>query len=258
MKILKGGAGSYEENDKVTLKLTVGADVYATMTAAVGSRGVKRKECRLTCKWVNSRLDGREYDFVKLYGGVPGFYEWASWTKFECDGYECVGEDGVDYEVEDYGDGFTLLFEGRVWEIKLGKVVDRHYGPGEICTPEQDVKGGPVDDSLAKILKLLERNPSKQASDPKKQTAAADTKSPSSKGDFGVGQLLESQHARDEKSFLAVYDKVSTGNLSLINAMGSIFKDCMQSQAPPAPVAEEPNTLSLSLADILKLAGAGK
>ena len=45
---------------------------------------------------------------------------------FECLGYECVGVEGEKYEVRDYGDGFMLVFEGRVWEIGLGRVVMRN------------------------------------------------------------------------------------------------------------------------------------
>ena len=52
------------------LKLTVGDDVFCTMDAPVGSRGMKGDECRVDCSWIQQRLDGRHYDYVKLYPGL--------------------------------------------------------------------------------------------------------------------------------------------------------------------------------------------
>ena len=109
------------------LKLTVGLDVYSEMTAPAGCRGRKSKEIRPDGDWIRARLDGREYEYVKLYAGLPYLDESKTWTMFECLGYECVGSEGVEYEVENYGDGFVLVVEGLVWEIHLGVVVDRHF-----------------------------------------------------------------------------------------------------------------------------------
>lgn len=106
-------------------------DAYEAMTARIGKRGRKRKETRLHSAWIEQRLDGREYSYVKLYGGVPGFYEWAPWTLFVCEGYQALGGPGFQYEVENYGEGlFKCIYTGMVWEVSLGVVVDRHLSHG--------------------------------------------------------------------------------------------------------------------------------
>jgi hypothetical protein len=117
------GDDGYESGS--VLKLTVSGDVYDEMAAPVGSTGRKTTECRQAGDWIESRLDGRRYDFVKLYRAVPGFFESAEWTVFECDGYQSVGSVGRDYVVQNYGEkeGFQLVFRGVVWEIYLGLVV---------------------------------------------------------------------------------------------------------------------------------------
>ena len=100
--------------------------MYVVMTAPVGQRGRKGEECRVDGTWIQQRLDGRQYEYVKLYAGVPYFSEDARWTMFECLGYRLVGKEGEKYEVQNYGDGFVLVFEGKVWENFLGKVVQRN------------------------------------------------------------------------------------------------------------------------------------
>jgi hypothetical protein len=129
-------------DDQVSiLKLTVASDVYDVMTALPGQRGKKRKECRPDKIWVRQRLDGRHYDYVKMYPGIPYFDDDARWTMWECEGYERVGEDGKEYEVQDYGgenEGFVLVVDGYVWEIYLGKVVarNRHDDDDQFEGPE--------------------------------------------------------------------------------------------------------------------------
>ena len=134
------------------LKLTVAGDVYEVMTAPVGKRGRKTIECRPDCEWIQQRLDGRRYEHVKMYSSVPYFGEDAEWTMFECLGYECVGVEGEEYEVKDYGDGFVLVFEGRVWEIDLGRVVMRNEhnagdGGGQTPVGNFDLLGHSDDDN---------------------------------------------------------------------------------------------------------------
>jgi hypothetical protein len=105
------------------------------MTARVGNDvGRKKKEIREVGKvlvWVKStcRLDGREYTSVKLYGGVACFDEKASWTRFVCLGYSKAGARGENYRVKGMGDdeGWERWFNGEVWEIHLGVVLERHY-----------------------------------------------------------------------------------------------------------------------------------
>jgi len=152
------GDDGYEQNGRV-LKLTVCGDVYDEMTAPVGSTGRKRTECRQASDWIESRLDGRVYDFVKLYRAVPGFYESAEWTVFECNGYQAVGAEGRDYVVQNYGEkeGFRLVFRGLVWEIFLGVVVCRrtlHYQ--ELPSKRQSINVD-VDKIATKIAKLSDR-----------------------------------------------------------------------------------------------------
>jgi hypothetical protein len=113
------------------------------MTAAVGKKGAKKKECRRKCEWIDQRLEGRTYTYVKLYGGVPGFYEWAPWTLFEWVGHHVVGEKGKGYVVEDYGEeeGFEMVIHGKVWEIDIGKVVDRSDGAQDDDLQMEDGEG---------------------------------------------------------------------------------------------------------------------
>jgi hypothetical protein len=121
-------------SDSLDLKLTVTMEAYKAMTASVGMPGRKIDEIRCAGKaWVESRLDGRKYDYVKLYGGVPGFYETAPWTLFHCLGYSKAGAAGESYRVQGMGtgEGWELWFQGEVWEIHLGVVVERHYGAQE-------------------------------------------------------------------------------------------------------------------------------
>jgi len=72
-----------------------------------------------------------------------------------------VGEEGEDYEVEDYGGekGFALLFKGLVWEIFLGKVVARHYGHGHIVqkgsSPPGELPEGGIGDRNSNEYKRL-------------------------------------------------------------------------------------------------------
>jgi hypothetical protein len=122
------------------LKLTVSLYAYEAMTARVGEVGRKMKEIREVGKvWVESRLDGRVYESVKLYGGVACLDEKASWTRFVCLGYSKAGAKGEDYRVEGMGDGegWEMWFKGEVWEIHLGVVLERHFGGQEVELGDQ-------------------------------------------------------------------------------------------------------------------------
>ena len=122
-----------EEEPLKVLKLTVDMMAYKYMTAPVGEYGVKRKEVRSLLggkskgAWIRSRLVGREYDSVKLYGGDSYCNEKGDWTVFKYMGHTRAGTPDGEYTVPDYGgaDGFEAIVQGEVWEILLGKVLDR-------------------------------------------------------------------------------------------------------------------------------------
>jgi hypothetical protein len=124
------------------LKLTVTRDAYKAMTARKGEKGKKKKEIRKAGQvWIESRLDGRVYETVKLYGGVPGFYETAPWTRFVCLGYSEAGSVGEEYVVENMGEGegWELVYDGVVWEIHLGEVLERNFiAPWQESEPEDE------------------------------------------------------------------------------------------------------------------------
>ena len=103
---------------------------YKYMTAPVGEYGARRKEVRAMFggkskgAWIRARLVGRKYDSVKLNGGDAFFNEKGDWTVFEYMGH--TRADG-EYTVPDFGgaDGFEAIVQGEVWEILLGRVLDR-------------------------------------------------------------------------------------------------------------------------------------
>jgi hypothetical protein len=122
-----------KKTNKVThgvLKLTTQKLPYAHMTAAVGERGSKKVEVRKDSPWIRSRLDGRTYDYVKIYQGHTFDDVKGVWTLFECEGYKKSGEKGKMYEIsfgEGVGTGATML--GEVWVVYLGKVLKRQIPP---------------------------------------------------------------------------------------------------------------------------------
>lgn len=143
------------------LKLTVSLDAYTAMTAKVGEKGRKKKEIRTlgsASGWIESRLDGRHYDSVKIYGGVGGFIESAQWTRFVCHGYNRAGAKGANYRVEGMGDdeGWELWVNGEVWEIHLGEVIERHYGDGE-QEPEPHTSDDEATEDESEVVRNLRK-----------------------------------------------------------------------------------------------------
>jgi hypothetical protein len=119
--------------ERGVLKLTARKVPYDHMTAAVGERGGKKIEVREDGKWIRQRLDGRTYNSVKIYQS-GSLWEKAPWTLFESEGYEQRGAEGETYKISfGKGVGIGATIEGKVWVIRLGKVIQRH-------TPQQMVE----------------------------------------------------------------------------------------------------------------------
>jgi hypothetical protein len=80
--------GDYtEEGEDRILKMYVPYPWYAVMTAHPGGYGEKTEEYRVETPgktYWKSRLAGRDYDIVKIYGGTRCIDERACWTMFRC------------------------------------------------------------------------------------------------------------------------------------------------------------------------------
>lgn len=114
--------------DARILKLPVSMPAYKAMTGRVGGRGFKGVEVRRCSNWNNSRIEGRDYDFLKLYGGVNYCSEKVDWTLFELKDIKRAGREGSEYIVPDFGgDEFDFVVDGEVWLIRVGDILDRHY-----------------------------------------------------------------------------------------------------------------------------------
>ena len=123
----------YEDDDAQVLKLTLTMLAYEYMTAPVGEFGAKRTEYRSVRggkskgKWIASRLVGRTYKKVKLYGGSSYPDEKGDWTVFEYLGHAKAGAPGEAFTIPNFGfaHGFEVELEGERWEIQLGRVLER-------------------------------------------------------------------------------------------------------------------------------------
>jgi hypothetical protein len=68
----------------------------------------------------------RVYDNVKLYND-GGFNDRKPWTEFEWLGHNRAGAVGEMYTIANFGeDEFVAKVDGEVWEIHLGKVINKH------------------------------------------------------------------------------------------------------------------------------------
>jgi hypothetical protein len=206
------------------LKLTVTMEAYKAMTASVGMYGHKLDEIRSAGKaWVESRLDGRKYDYVKLYGGVPGFYEIAPWTRFHCLGYSKAGAAGESYRVQGMGtgQGWEMWYQGEVWEIHLGVVVERHYGAQEdrdlqLGLPRPDFDddfGNDFDDFDAPVPANTGGRSGKAEAKHGNQLADTATPSQSSAVSSGVSDLSSC------KGYADIFTSIQKGPMDILKQM---------------------------------------
>jgi hypothetical protein len=114
------------------LKAFVKLPFYDVMTAEVGRYGEKGEEYRADTPgkrpyWA-PRLHNRDYDAVKLYGGVNIIDENASWTLLECLSIYSYAPPNDTFSFGPFSNGAAGSFNtGALWVIKLGKVLGRHY-----------------------------------------------------------------------------------------------------------------------------------
>ena len=238
------------DGDDGVLKLTVSMVAYNAMTADVGERGRKKKECRLDKDWVRQRLDGRKYVSVKLYGGTNIFDDNDRWTLFECEGIRKVGKEGSKYTVECFGDeeGFICIMHGVVWEILLGKVLARHVpvqGPrvvsqaktqkpvredSEVSSADEgtdeDADEVPAVENAQKKRKVVTN--STTATD--KVVANSTANASSTANTDALASLADRQH----KQTCDIIDKITTHDQAMMDKIVSMF-NAQQPQAPSLP-----------------------
>ena len=114
------------------LRVCVDMDVYNVMVAEIGEMGEKRSEYRADTVYWNSRLclGGdtdrlRAFTCVMVFGGCHCFNNSAAWFIAEYRSHAfCVRTTPL--VLGPYSNRCRRVFEGSVWEIKLGKVLNRH------------------------------------------------------------------------------------------------------------------------------------
>jgi hypothetical protein len=218
-KITATSGKKSKEVSSPQLKLTVSLEAYNAMTAKVGERGVKRKEIRQVKVWTDSRLDGRHYDTVKLYGGKPYCSEEELWTEFVCLGYNQAGQAGQHYVVEGMGveDEWAVVMDGVVWEIQLGRVLARNCGLQEdhwqdsIEVSEDGGDFGGFEDDPTRSLNFGSSTGAKTWQSP--QGGASQDKTKQSK-DIGYQEIVET-----EKRIADIITESQKGAFTLLGKM---------------------------------------
>lgn len=110
-----------------TLLACVSLDFYHLMVA--GEKTEEYRSDKTDSTYWRSRLaNGREYDQVKLYGGVSVPTERASWAVFNWLGTRTMSPKGGTFTCGPYSNGSTRTFPATtMWAIQLGVVVARNY-----------------------------------------------------------------------------------------------------------------------------------
>lgn len=107
------------------LRVCVEMGAFEVMVGDIGEKSEKYTEFRRVCVYWNSRLEGREYDFVLVFGGVPYFSEKAPWFLAEHIGHG-IEKHRKGYLAGPYSNGYSKRFSGDVWRIEIGRMVAVH------------------------------------------------------------------------------------------------------------------------------------
>jgi hypothetical protein len=114
------------------LKICVQNQFYSVMTAAPGRFGEKTMEYRADTDpqkrpYWHPRLEGRVYDYVKIYGGVARPDDNASWTLFKWKGTRTMHPKSGSFTCGPYSNGATKTFLAEsMWVVECGVSVQRH------------------------------------------------------------------------------------------------------------------------------------
>ena len=108
---------------KKVLLICVEGGAFEVMVAEVGEVGEKRDEYRDRKKYWDSRLEGKTYKHVMVFGAVSVFSEDAAWVLFEWKGHFVERSGGCGRVVGPYSNNYSKKFSGDVWRIRLGRVV---------------------------------------------------------------------------------------------------------------------------------------